>query len=190
MSPSEVLDFWFGAPGTAESGAVRDFWFTKSDATDALIRERFGAVVESALGGQLDDKWAGTPRGTLALIIVLDQFTRNIFRSTPRAFAGDAQALALAKSRVAAQDDFTMSLFERWFAYMPFEHSESIEDQRMAVALFERLGRDGLETPLPWAHKHCEVIERFGRFPHRNEILGRLSTPEEIEFLRQPGSSF
>jgi uncharacterized protein (DUF924 family) len=189
MSASDVLQFWFGEPGSADHLSSREFWFTKSDATDRLIADRFGAIVERALLGQHDD-WATTPRGALALILVLDQFTRNMFRGTPRSFAGDARALALATRLVDTSRDRAFEPVERWFAYMPFVHSERLLDQYEAVRLFERLATDGLDAPLGWARKHFDVVQRFGRFPHRNAILGRESTPEEIEFLKQPGSGF
>jgi uncharacterized protein (DUF924 family) len=189
VSANDVLAFWFGEPGSAEYLQPRELWFRKSDATDRLIAERFGAVVERALLGQHDD-WAATPRGALALVIILDQFTRNIFRGTPRAFAGDARALALATRLVDTARDLTLAPTERWFVYMPFEHSERLLDQYEAVRLFERLAAAGLDAPLEWARRHFEVVQRFGRFPHRNAILGRASTLEEEEFLRQPGSGF
>jgi uncharacterized protein (DUF924 family) len=187
VSASDVLDFWFGAPAAA--GQPRELWFTKSDATDRAIADRFGPTIEQALAGGLAD-WAATPRGTLALIVVLDQFTRNVFRGTSRAFAGDTRALALATRMVDTADDRLLALVERWFVYMPFEHSERLIDQHEAVRLFERLAADGLDAPLSWAHRHFEVVRRFGRFPHRNAILGRTSTAEELEYLQQPGSGF
>lgn len=180
-APEDVLSFWFGA---------RDRWFRKSAQTDALIRTRFGADVQAALAGALDH-WADSPRGALALVLLLDQFTRNVYRDTPRAFAGDAQALALARRLVERGDDRRLGPYERWFAYMPFEHAESIEAQRESVRLFEALAEEtGLAEPLVWARRHHEVIARFGRFPHRNPILGRASSAEELEFLQQPGSRF
>jgi uncharacterized protein (DUF924 family) len=188
-SPQDVLNFWFGAPGSAEHGSTRALWFTKSDATDVLIRARFGSAVEEALRGELDH-WGQDVQGALALIVLLDQFTRNIFRDTPRAFAGDAAALALAQRLADAGLDRQLSLHGRWFAYMPFEHAESLAAQERSVALFQRLADDGLPEPLDWAVKHRDVIARFGRFPHRNAVLGRASTPEEETFLRQPGSRF
>jgi uncharacterized protein (DUF924 family) len=184
-----VHAFWFGEPGSPDYLRPRELWFTKSDATDRLIAERFGATVDAALAGALDD-WAATPRGTLALVIVLDQFTRNIFRGTPQAFAGDSRALALATRLVDSGRDLALVPVERWFAYMPFEHSERLLDQYESVRLFERLAADGLESPLDWARRHCDVVRRFGRFPHRNAMLGRPSTTEEVEFLQQPGSGF
>lgn len=188
-NPQDVLDFWFGAPGSADHGSTRALWFTKSDATDALIRTRFGSAVEEALRGELDH-WGRDVQGALALIVLLDQFTRNIFRDTPRAFAGDAAALALAQCLVDARLDQQLSLLERWFAYMPFEHAEDLPMQERSVALFQRLADDGLPEPLDWAIKHRDVVARFGRLPHRNTVLGRATTPEEETFLRQPGSRF
>ena len=197
---SEVLDFWFGAPGSAEHGRPRALWFSKSDALDAEIRSRFGTAIEDALRGALD-RWADDrpasvtpaldrPHATLALILLLDQFTRNAFRDTPRAFAGDARALSLAQRLVERGDDRRLSLHERQFAYLPFEHAESLPMQDRSVALFTQLAADGLPEPLDWAIKHRDVILRFGRYPHRNAILGRASTAEELAFLAQPGSRF
>ncbi len=189
-SPNDVLDFWFGAPRSADYGHAREFWFKKSAATDATIRERFAPAVEAALQGGLRH-WVDTDaRGALAVVLLLDQFTRNLFRDSPRAFAGDSAALAIARELVAAGRDAQLAPVERWFAYMPFEHSERLEDQRESLRLFSALAKDGLTEPLAWAQKHCDVIARFGRYPHRNELLGRPSTAEEIEFLRQPGSRF
>jgi len=188
-SPQEVLDFWFAAPGSAEHGTARHLWFTKSDDTDALIRARFGATVEAALQAKLDH-WREELRSTLALIVLLDQFTRNIFRDTARAFAGDAAAIALAERVVDAGLDRQLSLNERWFVYLPFEHAESLSLQERAVQLFKQLAADGLTEPLALAIKHRDVVARFGRFPHRNALLGRVSSPEEEAFLREPGSRF
>lgn len=188
-TPQGVLDFWFGAPGSPEHGTARDLWFGKSDTTDATIRARFGADVEAALAGTRAN-WAADRGGTLALILLLDQFTRNIFRDTPRAFAGDAQALALARNMVAGGHDKVMSPYERWFVYLPFEHSESLAAQDESLRLFGALAQDGAPDGLVWARKHYDVIARFGRFPHRNAILGRTSTPEELAFLQRPGSRF
>ena len=136
MKPAEVLDFWFGAAGNPDFGKTRPLWFTKSDATDELLRDRFGSIVEAGLNGGLD-AWAQTPRGALASIIVLDQFTRNIYRDTPRSFAGDGQALRLASNLVDRDDDRLLAPVERWFAYMPFEHSEFLNDQLESVRLFQ-----------------------------------------------------
>ena len=188
MEFRRVLEFWFGAE-TDRPFEPRDFWFRKSDAIDDEIRRDFGPTIEAALAGDLGD-WALTTAGTRALILVLDQFTRNVYRGTPRSFAGDAAALALARRLVATGTDRSCPPVARWFIYMPFEHSESLSDQAESLRLFGSLAADGLESPLEWAQKHFEVIQRFGRFPHRNEMLGRASTAEELAFLQQPGSRF
>jgi uncharacterized protein (DUF924 family) len=186
-----VLDFWFLPADQPGHGAYRPEWFRKDDAFDAAIRARFGAVVEAALSGAPNE---GSDETLLARILLLDQFTRNIFRGTPRAFAGDAQALQLAETLVAAGRDKNLTPWQRWFAYLPFEHSESLLDQERSVALFAALRREMQHEAFDSAHdyalRHRAVIERFGRFPHRNAILGRASTAEEIQFLEQPGSSF
>lgn len=189
-TPQEILAFWFGAPGSADHGRARSLWFSKSTDTDAEIGRRFGATVEAALRGELD-RWAdGDARQALALVLLLDQFTRNIHRDSARAFAGDAAALAVARRLVADGRDLELTPLERWFAYLPFEHSERLADQHESLRLFGELARGGLAEPLVWARKHFDVIVRFGRYPHRNEALGRVSTAEESEFLQQPGSRF
>lgn len=186
-----VLDFWFLAPDHLGHGAYRTEWFRKDDVFDTSIRERFAADVEAALSTTLCE---ASDEALLARILLLDQFTRNIFRNTPRAFAGDAQALKIAEALVTAGRDKNLSPWQRWFAYLPFEHSEALLDQERAVALFAGLRREmqheAFDSAYDYALRHREVIARFGRFPHRNAILGRESTPEEIEFLKQPGSSF
>ncbi len=181
-----ILEFWFGPRPHAE----RNVWFRKDPVFDAEIRTRFGATIEAALAGAFAD-WTATPHGALARVIVLDQFTRNVFRDTPRAFAGDAQAFATAQALVAAGQDRQLDRFERWFLYMPFEHSEDRAVQERSLALFGALAAESGEPGnAQWAEKHAAVIRRFGRFPHRNAILGRTSTAEELAFLREPGSSF
>jgi uncharacterized protein (DUF924 family) len=191
MRPDDVLDVWFGPPGSPDHLQPRPAWFRKDPAFDAAIAARFGTVIEAALAGGLQD-WCATPAGTLALILVLDQFTRNTGRDTPRAFAGDARALMLARALVAAGADRTLAGVQRQFVYLPFEHAESLADQDEAVRLFAQLGRDepALAGLLDWAERHRVIVARFGRFPHRNAALGRVSTPEEIVFLQQPGSGF
>jgi uncharacterized protein (DUF924 family) len=182
----DVLDFWFGPLPHATRGE----WFRKDPVFDATIRERFGAAVEAALGGAYDE-WSTRAGGALARVLLLDQFTRNIFRDTPRAFAGDALALATAIAVVDAGQDRELDRFERWFLYLPFEHAEDAAMQERSIALFSRLRDDtGEASPLEWAERHAAVVRRFGRYPHRNAILGRASTPEEIAFLQEPGSSF
>ena len=186
-----VLDFWFGAPASTEHGSTRKAWFAKNDAFDAEIRERFAAQIERALRGELDD-WGQTAPSALAQVLLLDQFTRNAFRGTARAFAGDARALAAASRMVGARQDESLAPFMRGFVYLPFEHAESLAMQDEAVRLFARLAAEAPEQAdmLEYAHRHRSVIERFGRFPHRNDILGRRSTAEEIAFIAQPGSGF
>jgi uncharacterized protein (DUF924 family) len=189
--PADILAFWFGRPGEPGHGQPRAEWFRKDAAFDERIRQLFLPAVEGALAGQLED-WSATPDGLLALLILLDQFPRNLFRGEARAFAGDERALHLAGRAVAQGWDRAMSPVERVFVYLPFEHSESLADQERSLALFGELvaaapGNDGF---LDYANRHHEVIARFGRFPHRNAALGRLSTPEEVDYLAQPGSGF
>ena len=185
----EILDFWFGRPGSVGYGEERDTWFRKDDAFDASVRTRFGGAIETALAGGFAD-WTG-PRGALARVLLLDQFTRNAYRDTSRAFAGDTLALAVAEQAVARGDDNTLMPVERWFLYLPFAHAESLIAQERSVELFTRLSAEtGLADALQWAQRHAAVIRRFGRFPHRNAIVGRISTPEEIAFLAAPGSRF
>jgi uncharacterized protein (DUF924 family) len=182
----EVLDFWFGPL----PHAVRGEWFRKDAAFDERIRERFGDDVAAAVAGAFGD-WCSTPHGALARVVLLDQFTRNLYRDTPRAFAGDAGALATSSEAVARGFDRALDGFERWFLYMPFEHSEDPTMQERSLALFGALAEEtGDRSALDWAEKHAAVIRRFGRYPHRNAILGRESTPEELAFLNEPGSRF
>jgi uncharacterized protein (DUF924 family) len=188
MDPSIILDFWFGPP-SGQPPQAREIWFRKSESFDDEVRRRFGDTIDAALSGRLEH-WASSVDGTRALILVLDQFTRNAFRDTPRSFAGDAAALGHARRLVISGLDRQCELMQRWFIYMPFEHSESLDDQRESLRLFRALEAEGLKGPLEWAQRHFEVIRRFGRFPHRNEILGRDSTAEEIAFLQQPGARF
>jgi uncharacterized protein (DUF924 family) len=184
--PQAVLDFWFG-----HDDAVRDEWFRKDRVFDAQIAQRFGPLIERALRGELS-AWQAAPESALALIVVLDQFTRNAFRNSPRAFAGDAIALPVARAAVAAGFDQSLTPAQRSFVYLPFEHAEDMASQDEAVRLFTALAKaqPGLADTLDYALRHRAIIERFGRFPHRNAVLGRVSTVEEIEFLKQPGSSF
>jgi uncharacterized protein (DUF924 family) len=186
-----VLDFWFGPAGGGTYGTQRKVWFAKDAAFDGVIADRFGKTIERALRGELDD-WAATAPQALARVLLLDQFTRNVFRGQPRAFAGDAQALAAASTMVGSHQDEGLPPFMRAFAYMPFEHAEGLATQNESVRLFARLAAAAPELAhmSDYAARHRSVIERFGRFPHRNEILGRASTAEELAFLRQPGSGF
>jgi uncharacterized protein (DUF924 family) len=185
-----VLDFWFAAPGSVHHGQSRAEWFKKSDAFDALIRERFLATYEAAGVGGLA-RWQESPLSLLALIIVCDQFPRNMFRESPRAFETDALALSCAQQMVSRGWDQRLLGVERQFAYLPFEHAEDRAMQRESMRLFGQLAQlPGHADLLEWARKHAVIIERFGRFPHRNAVLGRVSTAEETEFLKGPDSKF
>jgi uncharacterized protein (DUF924 family) len=187
----QVLNYWFGSLGSETDGQIRSLWFQKSDATDAEIRERFGALIEQALAGELN-AWNTTPLGRLALIIVLDQFTRNVFRASARAFSGDALALQAAMALLESADYEQLEPLQRWFVLMPLEHAEDHAMQQRSVAAFEALAAADprLADALDYARRHQEVIQRFGRFPHRNQVLGRTSTEEELAYLAQPGSGF
>lgn len=179
MSPQTILDFWFKEITPAE-------WFGKSEAFDNLIRERFLHLTEAAAKCELDG-WRATIEGRLAEIIVLDQFSRNLWRDTPRAFAQDALAMALAQEAVKQPDYTALPAIQRKFILMPYMHSESAKIHAEAVPLFKALDDD---YTFDYEIRHKEIIYRFGRYPHRNAILGRESTAEEIAFLQTPGSSF
>ncbi|MFO1311308.1 MAG: DUF924 family protein [Burkholderiales bacterium] len=185
-----VLAFWFGAPGSPERGTPRPEWFRKDPAFDEEIRRRFGDPVAIALAGGFG-AWCASAEGALARILLLDQFTRNIHRGSPLAFAGDARALATAEDAIGRGFDLALPPSERRFVYMPFEHAEDVAAQHRSLELFAALSKDlGDDEALVWARKHAEVIFRFGRYPHRNAILGRVSTPDEEAYLREPGSGF
>ena len=174
-----VLDFWF-----VESGPEK--WFVKDDGFDSEIRDRFGSLYRRARDGDLGD-WIATPEGCLALVIVLDQFPRNIYRADPRAFATDPHARILLQYALDKGFDKALDARQKQFLYMPLQHSEDRGDHELSVELYAALGD---EDVLEYARAHKDIIDRFGRFPHRNEILGRESTAEETAFLTQPGSSF
>ncbi len=192
MTAQDVLDFWFLPASHPDFGKQRDVWFRKDDAFDAGITERFGPLITQAVSGGLREWDQLGPAGMLARILVLDQFTRNAWRGTPDSFAGDALALAAAQQLVESGADQALLPVQRWFAYMPFEHAEDARMQERSVALFDALAQlnPGYEGALDYAHRHRGVIARFGRFPHRNPILGRASTPDEVAYLAQPGSGF
>lgn len=179
MEFREVLKFWF------EDLKPEDWW-KKSDELDNAIVDKFGELHHSATLGELED-WRSTPRGRLAEIIVLDQFSRNIYRDQAKAFAWDSMALALAQEAIRNKANQELSAPKRAFLYLPYMHSESPKIHREAIELFSE---PGLEYNLDFERKHKEIIDRFGRYPHRNEVLGRQSTPEELEFLKGPNSSF
>lgn len=179
FTSDDILRFWFEELEPPQ-------WWSKDASLDALIAERYGALLACASCCELY-RWRATPRGRLAEIIVLDQFPRQIHRDMPQAFANDPLALALAQEVVARGDDTSFTPIERVFLYLPYMHSESRAIQAISVALYER---NGLPDNLDFARRHKAIIDRFGRYPHRNEILGRPSTPEETAFLREPGSRF
>jgi uncharacterized protein (DUF924 family) len=188
MEDADVLDFWFG-PLDAR-GKLRREWFVKDPAFDAEIRERFGELHDRASRHELE-AWRMTAPSMLALVIVLDQFSRNLFRDDPRAFTQDGYARECAKEALMREDDLGLLPVERQFLYLPFEHSEDAWDQEKALDLFRSLEAfEETRGQLEWAEKHRAIIARFGRFPHRNAVLGRASSPEEIEFLSRPGSRF
>lgn len=193
-----VLEFWLGAPVPTDASALtrQPLWFTKSDALDQEIRSRFGDWVRDARAGRLDG-WAETAHGRLALVVLLDQFSRNAWRGQPESFAGDAQALALA---LAAQDNGhweAVAPLARFFLALPLEHAEDPALQARSVALFQQLVAQAtpetqpvLAGALDYAEQHQDVVARFGRFPHRNAVLGRASTEQEKTYLAQPGAGF
>lgn len=191
VAPAEILAFWFGRPGDADYGQARSSWFRKDAIFDDEIRRRFLPTVDAALAGQLAD-WRTTPDGALALILTLDQFPRNLFRNHAKAFAGDPLARPLAAAMVDRGWDQARLAVERAFIYLPFEHSEALADQARSLALFAELARSqpGTDGYYDYAVRHHAVIARFGRFPHRNAALGRVSSAEEVEYLAQPGSGF
>ena len=186
----EVLAFWFGREDEPGYGEFREAWFRKDPEFDQQVQERFGPLYERAAAGELDG-WREEARSCLALVICLDQFPRNMFRGDGRTHATDDKALETARYALERALDRELPPFQRVFVYMPFMHSESVEDQRRSVELFGRLAeKPGAPDLTSYAVGHMEIIERFGRFPHRNVILGRETTPEEAEFLQGPDSSF
>jgi uncharacterized protein (DUF924 family) len=198
-SPDDVIHFWIG--DLSKSGvdplAKAAQWWKKDEAFDREIRERFGDPHERAVRGDLD-RWKATPRGRLALVLLYDQLSRNMFRGTARAFAQDSLAQLLAKTAFEAGDDRVLASVEVSFLLMPFMHAEDGALQQRAIDGFEKLRDSATDAPLRknfessvgYGARHKAIIDRFGRFPHRNAILGRASTSEETEFLKQPGSSF
>lgn len=195
---SEVLKFWFGeGAGVALSSEEQSArWFKKDVHFDNEIRSRFASVYDEARSGELST-WSKTPHGRLALIVVLDQFPRNMFRGTERMFESDALALREARTGFQSRDNEVFGVDGQVFFAMPFMHSESLAAQQASVAIFEEMTRRfsgdahaRAANSLDFAVRHRDIIERFGRFPHRNALVGRASTAEELEFLTQPGSSF
>ena len=192
--PEDVLSFWFGEldESGAPSEARRARWWKKSPELDAEIRERFEPVRDALCAGELEG-WRETRRGRLAYVILLDQLSRNMYRDTPRMYEEDERAVEAALEAIEAGDPERLRYHERWFLYMPLMHAEDLKHQERCVALFAELGErfpehgDGGHG---YAVRHRDIVARFGRFPHRNEILGRESTDEERAFLEEPGSSF
>lgn len=185
ITPDDVLNFWF-----VENG--RDQWFGKEAAFDEEIESRFAEVSHRARDGKLE-RWVEAPRSCLALILLIDQFSRNLYRQSPLAWSADVHALAIARLALEKGYDEELDKIERAFMYLPFMHSEVLADQERSVALTEK-NNDGAnefnQANYDSAIKHRDIIVRFGRFPHRNEVLERESTAEELEFLKEPGSSF
>lgn len=195
-TPEDVLTFWFedvvARPQTL--GAQMKRWYSGGPALDAVISERFGATV-AVLGAGEAERWAARGiRERLAAVIALDQFSRSIHRNSPKAFANDPLALRLAREAISSTDPLRLDPIERFFLFMPFEHSEDAVMQHMSVRLFEELQNDStdqtraaFQSALDYARRHAEVITKFGRFPHRNTVLGRTSTPEEIAWVKEHG---
>jgi uncharacterized protein (DUF924 family) len=197
-NPGSILEFWFGTSQDDVTVASEQakLWWVKREETDRLIRERFETTLHMAARHELD-AWSATPHGRLALILLTDQFSRNMYRNTPASFAYDELARAWCREGLRDKAHLALRPIQRVFFYLPLEHSESLDDQEQSVALFTELvdsvdvpGREAFAGFLDYALRHRDVIARFGRFPHRNSILGRPSTEEEIAFLKQPGSSF
>lgn len=186
-TPADVLTAWFGT----DPNAIDERWFKASTAFDETLRVRFAATVELALQGGLTE-WEASLEGRRALLIVLDQFTRNLYRHTARAFAGDVRALALTQAMLARGDDRLLTVVQRWFVYLPLMHAEDAAAQALSVHLYATLAEEDprLASALDYARRHREVVDRFGRFPHRNEALGRPTPAAEATFLLQPGSRF
>lgn len=197
-TPDTIRAFWFGsgADDATVAASQSKLWWAQHPDTDELIRQRFEDCLRKAARGELD-AWRETPPGRLALILLADQFTRNMYRDTAQAFAYDPLAQAWCKEGLQLGADRALRPIERVFFYLPLEHSESLDDQERALVLFRELAagvdarqRESFDGFLDFAQRHRDVVARFGRFPHRNRILGRDSTPEELAYLAQPGSSF
>lgn len=186
----DVLKFWFGTPDDPSWGEAREAWWRKDPDFDEEIRGRFLPTYEVAARGDLDS-WSGTAEGSLALLILLDQFPRNMFRGDARTYATDADARKVAQSALEKNFEEGLTEIQRWFLYMPFQHSERLDDQLRSLTLYDSLSDSG-DNPQSKrsAQRHYEIVARFGRFPHRNVVLGRTSTEEELEFLKEPNSSF
>ncbi len=194
---ADVLNLWFGAMEQGVSSSeYRNRWYSGGAAFDELLREQFLTKVESALAGELVE-WEQSAEGALALIILIDQLPRNLFRGDKRAFSGDSRAIQLAKQLCESGDDRQLQYDQRVFVYMPYMHSESLEDQQKCIELFKQLKQDApttqqdfYQSSVDYAVKHMEIVKRFGRFPHRNHVLERKTTPEEQQWLDSGGERF
>jgi uncharacterized protein (DUF924 family) len=191
MQPEDVLSFWYKSTPEQPSPGAQQGWWKKDPAFDQTIAERFGATWEQAKSGALDH-WCATPKGRLALIIVLDQFSRNMHRGSPLTWAQDAQALEHTLAALDAGEDKLLPMFGRLFLYMPLEHSEDVAMQERSLLCFRALNAEfgGQDHLVHYAELHERIVRRFGRFPHRNAVLGRESSAEELAFLKEPNSSF
>ncbi|WP_414549464.1 DUF924 family protein [Anabaena sp. CCY 0017] len=190
LQAKTILEFWFGHPDAPDYGKPKAYWFGEKAEFDQEIQNQFLSAYQKAADGYLDD-WIDSAETCLALILLLDQFPRNMFRGTPEAFATDWEALSAAQYAVVQGYDCQLLPVQRWFIYLPFEHSENLTHQRQCVKLFQQLSHDpDSAKAIEHSLSHQEIIARFGRFPHRNSILGRTSTASEKEFLQQPSSWF
>ncbi len=190
----DVLDFWFGSDDQPPDSERQKRWFIKDEQFDQRIRQNFGEALEQAIRGEYDE-WSQTARGRLALIVLLDQFSRNIFRGSPRAWSQDLLAQKLTLDGIEMGDDEELSAIERGFFYLPLEHAEDQHLQELSVEKFRAIAKQNPKDEfvagmLDYALRHREIIERFGRFPHRNAVISRPTTAEEATFLDQPNSSF
>jgi uncharacterized protein (DUF924 family) len=182
---NQILQFWFGSPTSENYGQSQAWWFAAPPAIDQQLQELFAEDYQLAAAGYLDG-WQGWPHSCLALILLLDQLPRNLGRGTAAAFATDAHALSIAQQAIAEGSDREFLPVQRWFFYLPLEHSEDLANQELGVALFEQLpAHPGQEQAIAAAHQHRQLIQDFGRFPHRNIWLGRESTPAELEYLQR-----
>jgi uncharacterized protein (DUF924 family) len=198
-TPDTIHEYWFGTDLEDAAVTARQrarLWWSKDPEVDYEIRRRFESCITKAGSGELDN-WASNPQDRLALILLTDQFPRSIYRDSAKAFSFDTKALSLAHTGIDAGFDAALHPLEKVFSYLPLEHSESLADQQRSVSLFHKLVDDASPNQKPtfaeyldFAVRHRDIISRFGRFPHRNKALGRISTPEELSFLQQPGSGF
>lgn len=191
MKPQDVLSFWYDTTPAAPSNAAQAAWWKKDEGFDAKIRAGFLDTWEQARGGALES-WSQTPEGRLALVIVLDQFSRNLHRGSPLSWTQDPMALAHTLAALDAGEDRLLPMYGRLFLYMPLEHAEDVAMQERSVACFKAMNAEfgGQDHLVDYAERHAVIVRRFGRFPHRNAVIGRGSTPEERAFLKEPNSSF